>query len=84
MRLMGNRLLVKPKEAEGKIGKFYIPESSREKSNIGVIVQIGNTVKEGEYKEGDEILYPKNEGVDINLEGKDLLIIHEPKVFMVL
>lgn len=84
MRIKGNRLLVQPKEAESKIGKFSIPDGSREKPNIGTVIAIGNGVKDGEYAINDTVMYPKAEGVEISVDGKEYLIIQEQKVYMVL
>ena len=75
-----DRVIVKAAAAEEKTaGGIIIPDTAKEKPQRGVVVEVG-TVKKDEpmtVKVGDNVLYGKYAGTEIQIEGQDLLIMRE-------
>ncbi len=72
---LGNRVLIKVKETEEKTaGGIFIPQTAQEKTQRGVVEAIG-TDEDLAVKVGNEIVYDKYAGTQINIDDKDFLII---------
>jgi len=93
IRPLGDRILVKPLEAEEKTkGGILLPDTAKEKPQEGKVVAVGKgklsdkgTVQPLELKVGNRVLYGKYSGTEIsNKEGDQLLIMREEDVFAVL
>lgn len=81
------RIIVEPAPAETKTASgLIIPESGKEKPQRGVIVAVGNDLKEEKsmLKKGDEVLYGKYSGTELKWDGKDYLIMRESDVLAIL
>ena len=73
---IGERLLVKPKEAETKTKSgLVIPETAQEKTMEAVVVEVGETSEEYSFKKKDHILYDKYAGAKVVVDGEEMLII---------
>ena len=73
---LGERLLVKPKEAETKTKSgLVIPDTAQEKTIEGHVVEVGETSDEYSFKKKDHILYDKFAGTKVILDGDEMLII---------
>ena len=72
-------MLVLPAQAEEKVGGIIIPDTAKEKPQHGTIVAAGNGTKDEEMilKEGDEILYGKYSGTELEVEGTKYLIMRQ-------
>ena len=83
---LADRVLVKPAQAEEKVGGIIIPDTAKEKPQHGTIVAAGNGTKDEEMilKEGDEILYGKYSGTELEVEGTKYLIMRQSDVLAVL
>ena len=84
---LADRVLVKPAAAEEKtVGGIIIPDSAKEKPLRGEVLAVGNGTKDEEMilKEGDEVLYGKYSGTELEYEGKKYLIMHQSDVLAVL
>lgn len=83
---LADRVIVEPSEAEATTaGGIIIPDTAKEKPQKGKVVAVG-TGKPDEpmtVKEGDEVLYGKYSGTEINIDGKDLLIMREADIYAV-
>ena len=83
---LADRVLVEPAAAEEKTaGGIIIPDTAKEKPQKGIIVAVGNG-KPNEpmtVKAGDTVLYGKFAGTEINIEGKDYLIMRESDLFAI-
>lgn len=93
IRPLGDRILVKPLEAEEKTkGGILLPDTAKEKPQEGKVVAVGKgkltekgTVQPLELKVGNRVLYGKYSGTEISTkEGDQLLIMREEDVFAVL
>ncbi|MFT5666242.1 MAG: chaperonin GroES [Vicingaceae bacterium] len=83
---LADRVLVEPAAAEEKTaGGIIIPDTAKEKPQKGIIVAVGNGKPDEPMtvKEGDTVLYGKFAGTEINIEGKDYLIMRESDLFAI-
>ena len=82
---LADRVLVLPAQAEEKVGGIIIPDTAKEKPQHGTIVADGNGTKDEEMilKEGDEILYGKYSGTELEVEGTKYLIMRQSDVLAV-
>ena len=82
---LADRVLVLPAQAEEKVGGLIIPYTAKEKPQHGPIVAAGNGTKDEEMilKEGDEILYGKYSGTELEVEGTKYLIMRQSDVLAV-
>ena len=82
---LADRALVLPAQAEEKVGGIIIPDTAKEKPQHGTIVAAGNGTKDEEMilKEGDEILYGKYSGTELEVDGTKYLIMRQSDVLAV-
>ena len=82
---LADRVLVLPAQAEEKVGGIIIPDTAKEKPQHGTIVATGNGTKDEEMvlKEGDEVLYGKYSGTELEVEGTKYLIMRQSDVLAV-
>lgn len=84
---LADRVLVEAKEAETKTASgLYIPDTAKEKPQQGTIVATGNGKKDEpmELKTGDIVLYGKYSGTEINVDGKDYLMMRQSDVLAII
>ena len=87
IRPLADRVLVEPKEAETKTASgIYIPDTAKEKPQRGIVVAVGKGTKDEtmELKVGDVVLYGKYAGTEINVDGKDYLMMRQSDVLAVI
>ena len=83
-----DRVLVKKVEEATKTASgIYIPDNNQEKPAEGEIVAIGSgyrlqdgSTKELEVKVGDKVLFGKYSGIEVKVEGTDLVIMKEDEI----
>ena len=82
---LADRVLVLPAQAEEKVGGLIIPDTAKEKPQHGTVVAAGNGTKDEEMvlKEGDEVLYGKYSGTELEVEGTKYLIMRQSDVLAV-
>ena len=89
---LGDRVLVKPMQAEEKTkGGIVLPDTAKEKPQQGEITAVGQgktfengEVKALEVKVGDRILYGKYSGTEVTVDGEEYLIIKEDDILAVI
>jgi chaperonin GroES len=84
---LADRVLVEPAPAETKTaGGLIIPDTAKEKPMKGKVLAVGNGKPEEPMtvKVGDTVLYGKYAGTEIQVEGKDLLIMRESDIYAVI
>ena len=87
VRPLADRVIILPAPAEEKtIGGIIIPDTAKEKPLKGEIVAVGNGTKDEEMvlKTGDQVLYGKYAGTEIEIEGEKYLIMRQSDVLAVL
>ena len=83
---LGDIVLVLPAPAEEKVGSIIIPDTAKEKPLHGKVVATGNGTKDEEMflKEGDEVLYGKYSGTELEYEGTKYLMMRHSDVLAVI
>lgn len=92
LKPLGDRVIVKPMEAEEKTkGGIILPDTAKEKPIEGTIVAAGpgKVSEDGkaikmEVKVGDKVLYGKYSGTEVTVEGEEYLIMRESDIFAVI
>ncbi len=84
---LADRVLILPAPAEEKtVGGIIIPDTAKEKPLRGEVIATGNGTKDEEMvlKAGDQVLYGKYAGTEIELDGTKYLIMRQNDVLAVL
>ncbi|MBQ7443042.1 MAG: co-chaperone GroES [Bacteroidaceae bacterium] len=84
---LADRVLIEPATAETKtVGGIIIPDTAKEKPLQGTVVAVGTGTKDEEMvlKAGDQVLYGKYAGTELEHEGKKYLIMRQSDVVAVL
>ncbi len=83
---LADRVLVLPAPAEEKVGGIIIPDTAKEKPLRGKIIAVGNGTKDEQMvlKEGDEVLYGKYAGTELEYEGEKYLMMRQSDVLAVM
>ena len=82
---LADRVLVLPAPAEEKVGGIIIPDTAKEKPLNGTIVAVGEGTKDEKMilKEGDNVLYGKYAGTELEYEGKKYLMKRQSDVLAI-
>ncbi len=87
MKPVNDRVVVKPAAAEEKTkGGIIIPDTAKEKPQRGEVIAVGPG-KDGNLmtvQVGDNVLYGKYAGQELNFEGQDYLIMREDDILVIL
>ena len=83
---LADRVLIAPAQAEEKIGGIIIPEKKKKKPLRGKVVATGKGTKDEEMilKEGDEVLYGKYAGTELEFGGEKYLMMRQSDVLAIL
>ena len=84
---LADRVLVQPAAAEEKtVGGIIIPDSAKEKPLRGTVLAVGNGTKDEPMilKQGDQVLYGKYAGTELEFDGEKYLIIKQQDVLAVI
>ncbi len=79
-----DRVLVEAAPAEQKTASgLIIPDTAKEKPQKGKVIAIGDGLKDKPVtvKVGDQVLYGKYSGTEINIDGKEYLIMRNSDIF---
>jgi chaperonin GroES len=81
-----DRVLIKPmEEKEKKQGSIIIPETAKEKPQVGTIEAVGTDEElQKIVKVGDKVIYGKYSGNEIELDGINYLIVQKADLLGVL
>ena len=83
---LADRVLVKPAPAEEKtVGGIIIPDTAQENPSRGAVVAVGQGTKDETMvlKAGDNVLYGKYAGTEVEIDGEKLLIMRQSDVLAV-
>jgi len=71
-----DRVLVKLEKSETKTtGGIIIPDTAQEKTQIGVVIAVGDDKEAIKVKAGDKVMYDKYAGTQVKIGGEDHLIL---------
>jgi chaperonin GroES len=85
-KILAGKILVEPKAAEEKtLSGIIIPDSAKEKPQQGVVILTGSALKDEnmEVKVGDTVFYRKYAGTELNIDGKDYLLLSQTDVLYI-
>ena len=88
LRPLDDRVVVRPLEAEEvTAGGIYLPDAAQEKPQRGKVIAAGpgkllDSGNRGELsvKIGDEVIYGKYGGSDVEVDGEELKILRETDI----
>jgi chaperonin GroES len=88
LRPLDDRVVIKPSEAEGKsAGGIILPDTAKEKPQRGKVVAAGpgKMLDDGKrspmtVKKGDEVIYGKYIGSEVEIDGEDYVVISEKDI----
>ena len=88
LRPLDDRIVIKQSEAEEKsAGGILLPDTAKEKPQIGKVVATGpgkllDDGKRGQMsvKKKDEVIYAKYSGSDVEVDGEKYVILRESDV----
>jgi chaperonin GroES len=88
LKPLDDRIVVQPLEAEEKTaGGLYLPDTAKEKPQRGTVVAVGpgkllDNGSRGAMSVaiGDEVIYGKYSGSDIEVDGQEIKILRETDV----
>ena len=83
---LADRVIVEAAPAEEKTkGGLIIPDTAKEKPQKGKVVAVGTGKKDEPLtvKAGDSVLYGKYSGTEIQIDGKEYLIMRESDIFAI-
>lgn len=82
-----NRVVVEAAAAEEKTaGGIIIPDTAKEKPQRGKVIAVSDVDDKGNkpaVKVGDTVLYGKYAGTEVQVTGKDYLIMRESDIFAI-
>ncbi|MSP68801.1 MAG: co-chaperone GroES [Bacteroidetes bacterium] len=84
---LADRVVVLAAPAETKTaGGLIIPDTAKEKPQRGKVVAVGNGKVDEPMtvKVGDTILYGKYAGTEVQIDGKEFLIMRESDIFAII
>ena len=89
---LDDRVIVLPTEAEDKTASgIYLPEGAKEKPMSGSIIAVGDGKLNDDgsrtkltVKKGDTVLYGKYGGTEIDIDGKEHMILRESEILAVI
>ena len=89
---LADRVLVKPlDQKEVKKGNIIIPDTAKEKPTEGEVLAVGGgrllengTTLALDVKVGDRVLFGKYSGTEVEVDGKDVLIVREDEVLAII
>lgn len=87
IRPLSDRVLIEPAPAEEvTMSGIIIPDSAKEKPLRGKVLAVGNGTKDEPMalKVGDDVLYGKYAGTEIELEGTKYIMMRQSDVLAVI
>ena len=92
LRPLDDRVVIRQSDAEEKTtGGIYLPDTAKEKPQIGKIIATGpgkllDTGKRGKMglRKGDEVFYGKFSGTEVKVDEQDYVILRESDVLAVI
>ena len=84
---LADRVLIEPAEAETTTESgIIIPDTAQEKPQKGIVVAVGKGTKDHamSVKIGDQVLYGKYSGTELQLKGNDYLMMRESDLLAII
>jgi len=73
---LADRVMVKLEKNEAKTaGGIIIPDTAQEKTQTGVVLEVGDDKEAIKVKAGQKVMYDKYAGTQIKIDGEEHLIL---------
>jgi chaperonin GroES len=73
---LADRVIVKLEKNEAKTaGGIIIPDTAQEKTQTGVVLEVGDDKEAIKVKAGQKVMYDKYAGTQIKIDGEEHLIL---------
>jgi chaperonin GroES len=93
IRPIDERVLIKPvKEEERKVGGIIIPDTAKERPQMGEVVAVGDDIEDTHRKQkkmselvkvGDKVVYARYGGTEFKMEGEEYLLVSRNDILAV-
>ena len=84
---VGRRVLVKRiEEEEKKVGNIIIPDTAKEKPQMGKVVEVADVPKDDDplpVKKDDKVIFGKYAGTEVEIDGEEYLILNEDDILAI-
>jgi chaperonin GroES len=87
LKVIDEKVLVKPdqKEDEKSPGGIIIPDTAKEKPQMGTVVAVGSDEDlQKVIKEGDKVVFGKYTGDELEYEGTKYLVVQRSDILAIL
>jgi chaperonin GroES len=87
LKVIDDKVLVEREEVEDQktAGGIYIPDTAKEKPQIGTVVAVGTDEEMKDLvKKGDKIVFGKYTGDEIEFEGKKYLVVQRSDILAII
>ena len=84
---LADRVLIQPAEAEQRTASgIIIHDTAKEKPQRGTVLAVGKGTKDHEMtvKVGDNVLYGKYSGTEIDIDGTKYMIMKESDIYAII
>lgn len=73
---LADRVMVKLEKNESKTaGGIIIPDTAQEKTQVGLVAEIGDDTEVIKVKPGQKVMYDKYAGTSVKFDGQEYLIL---------
>jgi chaperonin GroES len=73
---LADRVMVKLEKNEAKTaGGIIIPDTAQEKTQTGVVIEVGDDKEVIKVKAGQKVMYDKYAGTQVKIDGEEHLIL---------
>ena len=93
IRPIDERVLIKPfKEEERKVGSIIIPDTAKERPQMGEVVALGDDIEVADRKQkklsdvlkvGDTIVYARYGGTEVKVDEQEYLLVSRSDILAV-
>ena len=87
---VGDNVVLKRTQKQTMVNGIYLPDSAQKRPNEGKVLAVGDgkllpdgTRKPMQVRDGDRVLFESYRAVEVQLDGKDYLIIPEDGIIAV-
>ena len=82
---LSDRVLIKTEAMEEKTaGGLYIPQTAQEKTQTGMVVEVGDDKDAIKVKVGQKVMYDKYAGTTVAIDGVDHLLLRMSDILAVI
>ena len=93
IRPIDERVLIKPfKEEERKVGSIIIPDTAKERPQMGEVVALGDDIEIADRKQkklsdvlkvGDKVVYARYGGTEVKIDEQEYLLVSRNDILAV-